>query len=418
VLIFKLHFNRMGTFKRGHCGTVLRCRLALAALVLVIASSPAFAQSNTRIILSSGGGVPGRQGFVFGPFSNLAMNNSGQIAFLTRLRGSKADVRAVVKSQGVSFEVVAFEGLKAPVSGTSYQSFSAPSLNDSGQIAFTAVLNDDTPVSGVFRIGPDGSQVIATTRLAAPDRPDAAFVEFSAPVVTSTGNVLFGARTGGKQPGSGLYLWTAHGVSAVPLPAGITLKPSDLLVPGYARFDEATFFPRGAPADAATEQIFRTIANQNFEELKTSFKETDSADVLEGRIGEAPISLVFVLAEGDRIQTAMLRGEPTAPIKAKKTAKSPPVELTRIQGQTAGPRGNVIVAAAPQKTPSDLALYCYCEAELVRLTSPEEFLPVTEAAAGRPIISIASDGRRNVAFIAPAETGSDATSIFVVSIPQ
>jgi hypothetical protein len=370
------------------------------------------------MILSSGLGVPGRQGFVFGPFSNLAMNNSGQIVFLTRLRGSKADVRAVVRSAGVSFEVVAFEGLKAPVSGTNYATFSAPSLNDSGQIAFSATLNDETPVAAVFRIGKEGTQAVATTRMSVPDKTDAPFLEFSAPVITSVGNVVFGARSGGKQPGSGLYLWTPRGVTPVPLPAGLVLKPSDLLVPGYGRFDEAIFIPRGSPSDAATEQIFRTIASQNFEELKSSLKATDVEEVLAARIGEAPIRFVFVLAEGDKIQTALLTGEPTTAIRARKTAKSPPVALARIQGQTAGPRGNVIVAAAPQKNPTDLALYCYCEGELVRLTSPEELLPVTEMAGGRPISSIASDGSRTVTFIAPAETGSDASSIYVVSIPQ
>jgi hypothetical protein len=279
-------------------------------------------------------------------------------------------------------------------------------------------LNDETPVAAVFRIGKEGTQAVATTRMSVPDKTDAPFLEFSAPVITSVGNVVFGARSGGKQPGSGLYLWTPRGVTPVPLPAGLVLKPSDLLVPGYGRFDEAIFIPRGSPSDAATEQIFRTIASQNFEELKSSLKATDVEEVLAARIGEAPIRFVFVLAEGDRIQTALLTGEPTTAVRARKTAKSPPVALARIQGQTAGPRGNVIVAAAPQKNPADLGLYCYCEGELVRLTSPEELLPVTEMAGGRPISSIASAGSRTVTFIAPAETGSDASSIYVVSIPQ
>jgi hypothetical protein len=408
----------MRNFKMQNRSAAIFGKLGLAAMTFLLSVSAALAQSNTRMILSSGGGVPGRQGFVFGPFSNLAMNNSGQISFLTRLRGSKADVRAVVKSAGVSFEVVAFEGLTAPVSGARYASFSAPSMNDAGQIAFTAALNAEPPVSAVIRIGSDGSQAVATTRISAPDKPDSPFLEFSAPVVTSAGNIVFGARSGGKQPGSGLFLWTSHGLMSVPLPPGLSLRASDLLVPAYARFDEAIFVVRGSPSDVVTEQIFRTIAGQAFHELKPTPKDSEVGEVLAARAGEAPVKLVFVLAEGDRIQTAMLTGDPTSAIKARKTDKSPPVELARIQGQTAGPRGNLIIAAAPQKNPGDLALYCYCEGELVRLTSPEEFLPVTEMASGRPLISVASDGRRNVTFIAPAETGSDATSIFVVSVPQ
>ncbi len=399
-------------------GVIYCAGIALWALVFVLGTSTALAQSNTRMLLSSGGGVPGRQGFVFGPFSSLTMNDSGQIVFLTRLRGSKADVRALIRSTGVTFEVVAFEGLKAPVSGTNYASFSAPSINDSGQIAFTATLNDETPVSAVIRLGGEGFLAIATTRNSVPGRPDSTFVEFSAPVVTSAGNVVFGARLGGRQPGSGLFLWTPGGVRPVPLPPEMSLRPSDLLVPGYGRHDEAIFVLRGSPADVVTEQIFRMIAGRSFQDMKPAPKDWEVGEVLAARAGEAPVKLVFVLVEGEQVQTAMLAGDPVTPIKARRTDKSPPVELARIQGQTAGPRGNVIIAAAPQKNPGDLALYCYCEAELVRLSSPEEFLPVTMAAEGRPVTSIASDGRRTVTFIAPAETGSDATTIFVVSIPQ
>ena len=392
--------------------------LVLLAIAFQLGASSAVAQSNTRLLLTSGRGVPGRQGFVFGPFSNLAMNDSGQIVFLTRLRGSKADVRAVIRSVGVTFEVVAFEGLRAPVSGASYASFSAPSINDSGQIAFSAALNDRPPVSAVIRLGGEGFLAVATTRNAVPDRPDSTFLEFSAPVMTSAGNVVFGARFGGPQPGSGLFVWTPGGVRPVPVPAEISLRPSDLLVPAYGRHDEAVFVLRGSPLDVVTEQIFRTIAGRGFQDLKPAPRDWEVDEVLAARAGESPVRLVFVLADGEQVQTAMLTGNPATPIKARKTDKSPPVELARIQGQTAGPRGNVIIAAAPQKNPADLALYCYCEAELVRLSSPEEFLPITMVAEGRPVTSIASDGQKTVTFIAPAETDSDATTIFVVSIPQ
>lgn len=392
-------------------------RLGVLVLTCLIGGTTAYAQSYTRMILSSGMGVPGRQGFIFGPFSSLAMNSSGQLVFLTRLRGSKADVRAVVRSAGVSFEVVAFEGLKLPGLSGGFVSFSAPSLNDSGQIAFTATLGGDTPASAVVRMVSERSEAVATTRSPVPGKPDSSFLEFSAPVITSAGNVAFGARFGGKQPGSGLFLWTPHGLMTAPLPPELALKPSEILVPAYARVDVAFFVPRGSPSDAVTEQIFRTIVARGSQDMQPGSNQHAFEEVLAARAGESPVKLVFVLAEGDRMQTAMLTGDPASAVKAQKTDRSPPVELDRIQAQTAGPRGNVIVAAGTQKSPNDLALYCYCENELVRLTSPEEFLPVTVPAAGRPLISMASDGQRTVSFIAP-EAGSDATSIFVVSIPQ
>ena len=227
-----------------HYGASSRSKLATFLLAFLIGGGAAYAQSYTRHILSTGMGVPGRQGFIFGRFSNLAMNNSGEIVFLTRLRGSKADVRAVVRSSGVSFEVVAFEGLKAPEVKGGYSSFSAPSLNDAGQIAFTAEVASETPTSAIVRVAGERSQVVATTGTAVPARPDASFLEFSAPVINSAGNILFGARFGGKQPGSGLFLWTTHGLMTVPLPRELTLRPSDLLVPVYARVDEAIFVLR------------------------------------------------------------------------------------------------------------------------------------------------------------------------------
>jgi hypothetical protein len=102
-------------------------------------------------------------------------------------------------------------------------------------------------------------------------------------------------------------------------------------------------------------------------------------------------------------------------------AKRPPgpaiLPLARIQGQTAGPRGNIIMAAAPAAEESDLALYCYCEGQVIRLTSPEEFLPITQFAQGRPISSLAGDGQHTTAFIAPTDVGGDSVGIYVTPVP-
>ncbi len=389
----------------------------LLVLMVALAAGPAKAQSNTRLLLSSGGGVPAHQGFAFGPFSGLMMNEAREVVFLSSLRGAKSELKAVVRSTGVTFSVVAFQGLRAPVPRTTYDSFSAPSMNAAGQIAFTAVLKDDTPVSAVIRLAGDFALSVATSGNAVPERPDATFQEFSAPVITSAGNVLFGARLSGKQAGSGLFLWTPHGLKLVALPPELSLKSSDLLMPAFASHDEAVFVPRGAPPEAVAEQIFRVVAARSFQDLRPVPEEAESVEILPARIGEAPVKLLFVLAEGEDVRTAMLPGDPTLPVRAKKSEKSPPLALARVQGQTAGPRGTIIFAAAPAAQPADLALFCYCEGELRRLTSPEEFLPITTAAQGRPISSLTGDAQQTMTFIAPAEPGTDATSIYVVSIP-
>ena len=81
-----------------------------------------------------------------------------------------------------------------------------------------------------------------------------------------------------------------------------------------------------------------------------------------------------------------------------------------------GSRGNSLFAAAPADQESDLGLYCYCEGQLVRLTSPEEFLPITHGGKGSRILSLVSDGRETTAFIVPGDQ-EEASAIYATSVP-
>jgi hypothetical protein len=127
--------------------------------------------------------------------------------------------------------------------------------------------------------------------------------------------------------------------------------------------------------------------------------------------------MLLVLMESGSAQTALLPGEPTQAVMARRPAGSAAVSpLARIEGQTAGARGNIIFAAAAADPPNDLGLYCYCDGQVVRLTSPEEFLPITQAAPGMPILSLTGDSEQTVAFIAPGP-GGEASAIYVTSLP-
>jgi hypothetical protein len=388
----------------------------LIATVVFLSAASAWAQSNTRLLLASGWGVPDHAGFALGPFSNLVMNDAREVVFLSSLRGAKSELKAVMRSDGVTFSVVAFQGLRAPVPKATYESFSAPSLNNAGLIAFTATLKDDVPASAVIRISADAALAIASSGSPVPGSPDSTLLEFSAPVISSAGNVLFGARLGGKQPGSGLFLWTLQGLKTVPIPLELGLKPTDLLVPIFAAHDEAVLVPRGSPRETATEQFFRAVANKNFQDLRPVPEDSDAVEILPARIGEAPVKMLLVVMESGNVSTLVLSGDPTLPVKAKKTEQGTPPAFGHIQGQTTGPRG-IIFAAAPAEQANDLALYCYCDGQVNRLTSSEEFVPVTVPAAGRPLSSLTGDGQHTMAFIVPSEAGTDATAIYVVSIP-
>lgn len=401
-------------------------RVCASKLLVVLAIGHALgcprgvnAQSNTRLLLSSGWGVPDHAGFVFGPFSNLAMNGAKEITFLSTLRGSKSDLRAVMRSAGVTFSVVAFEGLRAPVPKASYESFSAPSLNDAGVIAFTATFKEreEAPPAAVIRVEGAYPLAVATAGSRVPGHPDATFQEFSAPVIDSKGNILFGARTDGKQPGTGLFLWTPRGIQAVSLPAGLNLAPKDLLVPAFSSHDEAVFVSRGTPMESVKEQFFRAAALKNFQELNPAPRAGEIVQALAGRPSEAPVKLLLVVMEGEKVQAAVLEGDPSQPVVAKRSGGGLSKPLGRIQGQSVGARGNIIFAAAPEDQPADLALFCFCNGRVVRVTSPEEFLPITEAAGGKPIVSLVGDSQNTVAFIAANIEGTDSVAIYVTSVP-
>jgi hypothetical protein len=113
----------------------------------------------------------------------------------------------------------------------------------------------------------------------------------------------------------------------------------------------------------------------------------------------------------------LLAGDPSQAVKARLTPATPAVPLGRIQGQTAGPRGNILIASTPLGQEFDLALYCYCEGQLQRLTAPEEMHAITTAARGRPLRSLASDGDGTAAYLAPLDEGAESTAIYVTALP-
>jgi hypothetical protein len=380
---------------------------------------PALAQLNTRLLLTTGTEVPGHGGVAFGPFLGVSMNGNQDIIFLTSLRSPRVEMRAVVRSTGVSFSVVAFQGLLGPYPRTTYDTFSVPSMNDSGVIAFTATLaTEQADVPKVVVVRQDGSKprAVATNIDAPPGQPAGKFEEFSAPLVSSDGNVLFGARWSGKDSGSGLFLWSPRGLQALQLPAGLQLGPKELLEPFFVGHDEAGFLRRGTPAEVATEQFFRAVAIQTFQELQPPPDPTHTGELLAPRADVGPVQMLLVYLENGSIQTALLAGDPTKPVTAKQSLSTTPLKsVGRILSLTIGPRGNMIFAAAPTDAPNDLALYCNCDGQANRLTTPDDFLPITSAAPGKPILSLTGDTQQTIAFIAPTIFG-DNTGIYVTAI--
>ena len=393
---------------------------SLAALSFLLATTPRLsAQSNTRLLLSAGSGVPGHSGIAFGPFTDLAMNDNRQIAFLSSLRSPRSELRAVVVSSGVSFSVVAFQGLQTPIPKTSYDSFSAPSLNDAGVICFAAELKDSegNASSAIIRVEGGSARALVTSTDSLPRTPDVNFLEFSAPVINSQGNILFGARWGGKKPGTGLFLWTPRELQRLEFPAGVSPAPKDLFEPIFFGHDEAALALRGTPWTAAIEQFFRAVAIRSFQEISPAPDPADTVQVLAPRAGQAPVQLVLVIMEGENVQTALLPGDPSQPVMARHVAGSPEIKpVGQVEGQTTSAQGNIIFAATSLDSPDDIGLYCFCGGQVMRLTSVDDFAPVVQTAPGKPILSLVGDSQQTTAFIAPGAAGGG-SAIYVTSIP-
>jgi hypothetical protein len=395
--------------------------LAAGVLLFVLAGGAlsAFAQQNTRLLLSSGAEVPGHGGLAFGPLLSLAMNDHQEVVFLTSLRSPRAEMHAVVRSTGVSFSVVAFQGLLGPFPRTTYDNFSAPSMDDSGVVVFTASLATDqanAPTSAVIRQDGTKSRAVVTNLDAPPGLEGAKFEEFSAPLITSDGSILFGARWSAKGAGSGLFRWNARGLESIQLPSEIQLGAKELLIPFFFGHDEAAFLRRGASAEAATEQFFRAIAIQTFQQLQPPPDPANTVELLAARPDMRPVQILVVYLENGGFQTALVAGDPTKPVMAKQSLTTTPLKaVSKIVSVTIGSRSNLIFAAAPTDAANDLALYCNCEGQEDRLTTSDDFLPITVAGPGKPILSLTGDTQQTIAFIAPGATG-DNTAIYVTAI--
>jgi hypothetical protein len=393
------------------------CLLLLCAAIASVL--PASAQVNTRLLLASGTEVPGHGGLAFGPFLSVAMNDNQEIIFLTSLRSPREELRAVVRSAGVSFNVVAFQGRVGPFPKTTYNAFSAPSMNDSGVLAFTATLDsnqEDVPKVVVVRQEGSNTKPVATNLDSPPGLDAAKFEEFSAPLVISDGSLVFGARWSGKGAGSGLFEWSPRGLQALPLPDGLKLGRNELLEPFFVGHDEAAFLRRGTPAAIATEQFFRAIALQSFQMLQPAPDPTQTTELLAVRADMRPVDMLLVYLENASLQTVLLAGDPTKPVMVKQSLTTTAVRaVAGIESFTLGPRGNIIFAATPTDSQSDLALYCDCDGQEARLTTPEDFMPITTAGPGKPILSLTGDLQQTIAFIGPGVNGDNA-AIYITTI--
>jgi hypothetical protein len=407
---------------RKFCLKHFAVRGLCAVLLLWLAARPVAAQVNVRLLLVSGSAVPGHPGFTFGPFQDLAMSGNDQVSFLSTLESPRNNLGAVVRSQGVSFTVVAFEGLISPASHEQYESFSAPSINSAGDVVFRAKLKVEAagrPTEAIVRVKGSAADLVADNGGGGGSSFGQAFKAFSPPVIGSDGEVLFAARSGGSNPHSGLYLWSGGGMREVALPKDFRLGSSNLLEPIFASHDEAVFVRHGTDLAVAREQFFRAVATKTFQQLDPAPKPSDTVQVLPARPGQKPIEMLLVLLQGNNAETAELSGEPSHAVMAQDPPiASEDVKFSAIQGQAAGRLGgSIIFAGAPSGQADGFGLFCFCGGKVVRLTSQADFGLLLSNLSSKPITSFAGDGQGTVALVAPVGAQPGANAIFVCDTP-
>jgi hypothetical protein len=130
-------------------------------------------------------------GGVFGVFSSTpAVNSAGQVAFVTDRNGDPSSA-IFAGTPGTTLTPVGIQGNAAPAGGN-YNTFGNPALNAAGQVAFLANLTGGSSPRGIF-VGTPGQplQTIALQGSVAPNAGGATYSGIGNPSLNASGQVAF-----------------------------------------------------------------------------------------------------------------------------------------------------------------------------------------------------------------------------------
>ncbi|MEQ1905761.1 MAG: choice-of-anchor tandem repeat NxxGxxAF-containing protein [Pirellulaceae bacterium] len=172
--------------------------IAAAFALTAISEEPVWAQSRTEVIAQTGQAAPDGNGTFLYFLSSPVLNNSGQAAFSARLDntsgGYNNDDSGIFLGNVGSITQIARAGHSAPDGNGTFENFYALALNDSGQVAFNGLLRGISggfaETQGIFR-GSGGSVTqIARGGQSAPDN-NGTFGFFNNPDLNNSGHTVF-----------------------------------------------------------------------------------------------------------------------------------------------------------------------------------------------------------------------------------
>ena len=170
--------------------------------------------STLSLLVREGDTAPGAgEGVFFVSLGDPALNNQGQIAFVTDLDGpsvTNPNDSAIFSDFEGELSIVVRAGDTAPVAGEGvyFDSFSNPALNDQGEIAFQAALEGDGVTfsnrQAIFSDVGGTLSLVVREGDAAPGTQDGVFFDFLAdPVLNNQGDVFIEANLTGPGLGFG-----------------------------------------------------------------------------------------------------------------------------------------------------------------------------------------------------------------------
>ena len=157
------------------------------------ASEGLFLSSHQRLraIALSGSTASGIPGGAFSEFQAPALNDRGDVAFLASVRRGRDSLEAIYLHRRGNLRKIAAAGDPAPEGGT-FVAFGAPALNNNGEIAFAAVIDDGPFSGGIVVVSTNKSRLLVGT--GTPEPYGGIFAQFSDRVnINNSGSVLFNA---------------------------------------------------------------------------------------------------------------------------------------------------------------------------------------------------------------------------------
>lgn len=175
-----------------------------------------------RLVCRSGQRIGnGEEGTFSEHYYPTHINERSEVAFLARV----GDKSGIFVSRPKGIELITLIGRPAPIKEANFIGFGnrAPTLSDSGEVAFVGFFDGPNAGRGLFTKGEGPIKIVAKSGDKISDT-NFAFTDFLYPAINTRGDIVFLGKYGGRN--QGLFIKSAKGIELIaavdqPVPGGI-----------------------------------------------------------------------------------------------------------------------------------------------------------------------------------------------------